>query len=525
MSKTILTIENQHLARLSPEQAVRFFSQLLWAEANRWNIPVKSLNIPSATDVKDGGVDAEIRDVSTEQGLFNAGLTCYQIKTGNFNLRDTGLIRDIFFVENKPDLRPKIQNCFEQGGTFVIVLFGWDNPETADSQLRKKINQLLPPKYHAANIEIWRQNNLISFLQPYPALCLQINNHSSPFQTHAEWKNEAQMSVTFQLAPPQENVITQLRSRLEWPTGPVHIRLLGEAGIGKTRLVLEATNTEALKPLVIYTTATQFRDSALMSDCLRQDIWAILVLDECNADNKAYLWDKLKFHSPRLKLVTIYNEYEESTSPDTIIVPPLPEQQIRLIIQGYGIPPERAYEWAKECNGSPRVAHLIGANLRENPQDLLKSPDTVMVWERYITGYDPAGSDNVDHRKTVLQFLALFKRFGYGRPVAHEFQAIARLIQTADSRLTESRCRKIIKELRTRRILQGENTLYISPKMLHIKLWLDWWETYGEGFDPITLQQLPPTLVEWFFSMFEYAQGSEKASQMVKQILSDTGWF
>ena len=41
--------------------------------------------------------------------------------------------------------------------------------------------------------------------------------------------------------------------------------------------------------------------------------------------------------------------------------------------------------------------------------------------------------------------------------------------------------KKLFNDLKKRKILQGEFTLYITPKVLHIKLWTEWWDIYGTG--------------------------------------------
>jgi hypothetical protein len=63
---TIFTLKKQDLGALNPEEAVTFFSQLLWAEAHAVNLPLNAINIPSNVDAPDGGIDAEVRDVPTD---------------------------------------------------------------------------------------------------------------------------------------------------------------------------------------------------------------------------------------------------------------------------------------------------------------------------------------------------------------------------------------------------------------------------------------------------------------------------
>ena len=93
----------------------------------------------------------------------------------------------------------------------------------------------------------------------------------------------------------QSKLITNIQNELRRDDDTVHVRVLGEPGIGNTKLVLEATRTSDLKSLVIYCTASQFRDSYLMNQILRDDnnFSAVLVIDECDADSRYYIWDKL----------------------------------------------------------------------------------------------------------------------------------------------------------------------------------------------------------------------------------------
>jgi len=44
------------------------------------------------------------------------------------------------------------------------------------------------------------------------------------------------------------------------------------------------------------------------------------------------------------------------------------------IIQEYNIPRDLAKRWADICSGFPREAHMMGWNLMNNPEDLLKPP-------------------------------------------------------------------------------------------------------------------------------------------------------
>ncbi len=535
---TIFTVRNEDLRPLSPEEAVEFFRELLWAEARRIGVSIAKVHVSTWINVPDGGVDASVDDIPATpvSDLVKEGITSFQIKAGaSFEpWQDSQIKRELFGSKppDKNNLGSGVRNCMDNNGLYVFVCFKHDLTSEQHRQTIEHLNNYLNQiGYSHPRVEVLSQSNIIGMLKIFPSLALRVNRRGLlRFQTHQSWSREAEMSKPFNPGPVQKEFMSNFQNELRNADEATHIRVWGEPGIGKTRLILEATRTDDLEPLVIYCdAASKFRDSDLMNEILRDDnqFFMILVIDECDPDARSYIWNKLKYCGPRIKLISVYNEYDETAGNIKYLnASPLDREQISQIIQGYEIPKDQADRWEDICGGSPRVAHVIGWNLKNNPEDLLRSPDTVNVWDRYIVGGDNPSSPIVEQRRLVLRYLALFKRFGYGRAVAVESQAIALRVEEADPQITWPRFQEIIQNLRQRKILQGENTLYITPKALHIKLWTDWWETYGHTVSLIQfLNGLSPTLVDWFNEMFRYARGSKTASEIVKQLLAVDGLF
>ena len=539
--ENIFTVRNEDLGRLDERTAIDFFQRLLWAEARRVGIEVSKINVTSRINVPDGGVDATVDEaqIATGSGIIKPGKTSYQIKSGqSFRPWQKSEIQKELFGErtplNKQNLGESIRACLEEeGGTYVLVCTGIDLVESHRTDALNHIKNCLEQcGYQHPKIEIWSQNTLRGFLDVFPSLALWVSGRSSvEFETHQRWSQHEDMRVQFVRGQSQNELIANIQNELRRNNDTVHLRVLGEPGIGKTKLVLEATRTEDLSPLVIYCSVSQFRDSnsPLMTELLRDDsqFSAILVIDECDPDSRFYIWNKLRYSGPRIKLITIYNDYEERAGGITYYdTSPLEDEQIRnIIIQESQIPADQANRWAELCDGSPRVAHVIGWNLANHPEDLL-NPSTVDIWDRYIAAGEARNSERTEQRHLVLQHLALFKRFGYERSVAREAQAIAEKIRMADPQITLNKFEDIINQLRERRILQGEFTLYITPKALHIKLWTQWWERHHRLFTlEVFTQDLPEELIECFYEMFQYAAESEAASRIVEDLLGPNGPF
>ena len=164
-------------------------------------------------------------------------------------------------------------------------------------------------------LKVWSQNTLISFLESFPSLALWVNGKAqSVFQTHQSWSQDGTMRVPFFPGQSQSELVPKIQNELREKVNTVHVRVLGEPGIGKTKLVLEATRTDDLSPLVIYCTASQFlQNRILMNEILKDDnpFSVILVIDECDPQNQFYIWNKLQHRGPRIKLITIYNDYDQ----------------------------------------------------------------------------------------------------------------------------------------------------------------------------------------------------------------------
>ncbi len=533
---TIFTVNNHHLNQLDQKTSVEFCRKLLWAEARKLGIELSKINISHRVNVRDGGIDASVSDTQMPigSGLIQQGKTSYQIKSGKTkpNIKD-----ELFGSENEANeqnLKDGIRACLEDesGGTYVLVCTGIDLVDSEYREILNKIKGYLEQcGYQTPKVEVWSQNTLITFLEMFPSLALWVNgNDRGFFQTHQSWSEDATMQLSFVSGESQNDQILEIQDELRRNNDTVHLRVLGEPGIGKTKLVLEATKVDDLSPLVVYCTASQFLDSVLLNEILRDDnsFSVVLIIDECNPDNRSYFWNKLKHRGSKIKLITIYNDYEEKSGDINYYdAPPLDNEQICSIVQSYtNISNADANRWAELCSGSPRVAHVIGENLVNHPEDLLKPPGTVDIWERYIVAGDEPNREQTEQRRLVLQYLSLFKRFGFERTVASEAEAIAKKVIEADNRITLDKFHSIIHQLRDRKILQGEFTLYITPKALHIKLWTQWWEIRRLTFNLETFtQDLEPELVEYFYDMFVYAAESEAALNVVKKLLGPNGPF
>jgi hypothetical protein len=415
MDEDILSVNSEDLERLNQIEAVDAFRDLLWAEANYCGIAANLLSVPSAINVRDGGVDAEISDVELpdkNNGIIKEGKTCYQIKSGDFNIRQRNKRKEILERGNSGELNHKVKECLDSNGTLIIVLFGWDQPLNDGSYEESFQDSLqeFTDEYNNPDIEVWLQNTLRGYFRQFPNLALRLNRKANlHFETFHEWgrRNEVHSRI-YHPDDSHERWISTIREKLE-DSGSRYtsfIRIIGNRGIGKTRLAFEALNKKDLKHLVCYTTATNFEDSRLERELRRKSsLSAIVVIDECDRDECSRIWDKFKHldESERLTFITITGDPEEPISKDIDVVEleAIEEEQCKQILLDYdGVDEELADHFAGYCEGYPRFAHLLGQNL-EHEKHPLEAGEHIQPWDRCIAGRDEIGGDGFEQRKLV----------------------------------------------------------------------------------------------------------------------------
>ncbi len=555
MQRSFFDVTPSEIGQLGSEPAVEVLREMIWAEASNLGIPISDTDIPFAVTTSDGGIDAEVlaTDVAQGRGLIFAPRTSYQVKAGDFGvhpgtpaLTEELLVKPSAIAARKKakaspsgkaykvdDLSPRVRSCLDNGGTFVVALFGNDNIDTEDGATAKAIVKFLADvdvRYQSASVKVWRQSQLCGLIRKFPAIALRIKNSAGlPLLSFYDWSGRLDMRPEFVPAPEQQREIDTIRNALR--TGnAIHIRLLGEPGIGKTRLVLEALRTEDLQNLVLYAESGVRIDSSVIN-AIQGDatVSIILVVDECLPEQRSMLANTFSA-TPKLQIISIYQDQDEGDRASNyrlLEMPPLPREKIEEILRSYTQDPSLAARWADLCDGSPRVAHVVGQNLQTDPQDPLKGDGISMIWTRYLAGQTDRTSPEFRKRHLVMASLALFKRFGWAPKVQKDaFAVFDMIVSKLDTNISKAEFIAIVREMNTRKILQGESHLYITPKALQIKLWIDWWDQYGSGLNMIELvPKLEPHMRQWFVEMIEYGAAAPVSKKLVEHFLSPSGMF
>lgn len=532
MSATIFSIGQKILSNLSPAEAIKLFRNLLWCEARRTGLSPHNVLISVNETVADGGIDARVDGSPSADSILINGQVFFQLKAGtSFKPWQPNQLKKELFgksttVPMRDALGESVRNCLDNNGRYVLVVFGHDLTEPQQRGAKQQLIEIFQQiGFPSPQVEVLGQGQLLGLLTPYPSLGLELLGKSElQFQTVDSWRMNDDMRPDLISSAVQIQFIGEVRSTL-LKGDFQHIRIIGEPGIGKSRLVLEAVSTDELSPTVMYVAnGDNFQKNPLFNELLRPDLQYVvtLVVDDCDERDRASIWRTLKGRAG-IKLVTIDHgpEMSSDSSMKVLSCPPLEKEQIAEIISGYIGQRNENSNWAEWCDGSPRVAHAVGENLQRNPDDILKPPATVPIWDRFVLGHQKIGEREAEEHLLTLRHIALFRRFGFESPVDQEARYISSMVQAANPAITWQRFQSIVQYHRKRRVLQGQRTLFIVPKALHVYLWLGFWENHGRGVDfKDLIEQMPESLKKWFMELFIYAHSSAVARDLVKKVLS-----
>lgn len=534
--KSILNVPIESIIKLTAEPAVAITRAILRSECNCAKLSPAALTISTRSTVADGGIDAEV-NVPAEiivptDCIFKPGLNGFQIKSGtSFKPWTESAIRSEL-LNTKEELCPEVEKLVRRKGRYTLICTGHDlTPEQRNESRAQIIKVLKEFSFYNYEdlIDVLGASQYADFAERYPGIASQIV--PDPIQEAwvlDEWQRDAHMSNAFEISQEQTQIINQIRTGLQGETK--HIRVLGEPGLGKTRIVLEAVRDDNIAPHVLYIQhGLKFGQTKLFRQLVKEghNHLLFLVIDELPESEMGNLWRHLKARCGRLKIVSLDHgrddTYDEEI--DRIQIPRLSDDTIKKILVSRIGESCELDRWVEICEGSPRVAIAVADNLRANPDDIFKPPAVVPIWERFLHGYgnrDEAAARQVD---CVATHLALFNRFGYESPVENEAEYIAKLVREMDPTIGWARFQEIIHNLRDRRVLQGSRTLFFVPKALHIYLWKQYWEHYGRGFNfTVVFNAMPESLHVWFMKMFKFAEGKATV-HIIDDILRINGIF
>lgn len=339
-----LELTDNEIQRLNSNQAVKFFREILWAEASETDVIQSSTHVPTAITVPDGGLDAKIENVTpSREDIIPSGISGFQIKSSDMEPKKC---REEVRSDSGLGLKSRIDDLLKDDGTYVMVVFeelvGVAPQHDKDKLERRKIaleKEFEGHGYPNANIRIYDSSKLVGFVNRFPALIAKYKGLDHVVD-HSTWSRSATRDVEeFFPDEKREEQIQLIRDILRDSNKhcPV-IRVTGLPDVGKTRLVYEALAEEDLQERVIYSRAREFECSGVASRLRTDTDWsAIIVIDNCNAEDHEHFQQRFEAETDRLALITISDDSTSTGADHEITVEQLEKNQVIAMLESLNL--------------------------------------------------------------------------------------------------------------------------------------------------------------------------------------------
>lgn len=476
------TVRPEDLARLDDYKLKPIFRALLHAAAHRAGCDQSRVIVNADDRAADGGADAITPTPARPCTWLGDRETCWQLKVGTAG-EPARLSAEI--VKSAPSA------CLTAGGRVVVVASG---ATSGDAGRKKRLATLLrrakKAKLPTDQIVVLTSETLATWLDEHPGLAAEINGLPDGCQAMEFWERDPHHAIAWQAGARATDVINALRRELD-PSivGAVaHVHLIGQPGVGKTRLALEACRGAGWRHDVLYVAdgvGTNV-DDLLMRLLANPLAAAVVVVDDASAP-AARRWNSLVLRAPsQLRLLTISTSEAPAGVPVAVYeVGPLTEEETIALIAGWypNMPDERRRFIASFSQGYVRLAKVSSDALDRNRDldvpALLREREVRQVLDALLG--DPA-------RRESLYVLAVLESVGWEGNQAIEGRAIA-----AHLGLDWDRVRDDVEVLHRAHGIapRAGNLRYLSPRPLGALVATEAWQLRSDKLR--TLFDLLPT--------------------------------
>lgn len=372
--RALFEVTGYQVTQVAREGFSDFFRRLLVAEVSAHGLPATSVHVAEPTNNPDGGEDARVewRGGPAQTTELPGRLVQFQLKSGHLRVADAG--REVIAKDGR--VKPMIHRVLSGGGCYVMVCAqGFTQSEKAArlGRIRESLSQAgsLTTDTQLAFLDA---DQLATWVNRHPPVVAWVLERVQPgllgpFRAWPHWVHR------FPQPWIEDERITEVRHlvrRVGATEGQIG-RLVGPAGIGKSRLAHEALKPldecrdQDMTALLLYASAVHdsTHDSLVRSaqNFAGRDDRLLLVVDDCPQSLHRRLRDIVSVERSRLSLITLAREDESASGADSLTI----ERSADAVMDGmvrYAAPALRDDDrWllVRQSQGYPLMAHLLAS--------------------------------------------------------------------------------------------------------------------------------------------------------------------
>lgn len=497
----VIRITAQHVYALRNSTGKPFtdlLDRLIRCSAATLGIQPSSVLDNPRTSYPDGGVDTQVTASTNDPRGYIREPSIWQYKAVDLTDLTDNKVKNEICGHSKDYARSMLQ----QGYAYRMCV-----AHDGSAERKTEIKALLDAEIERVNPAAPKSivlfaSDVVEWVNTFPAIAADMLGSSmKDFFHFATWQNR-ERAETNTFVPTQESAVIfdKVQRHLDWTNKPTTARLTvsGDAGVGKSRTVFEAIATSPeFASLTLYSDDEDKALDLARAMANHQDLYAVLVADECPDEIAFRLAKILKGVEDRVRLITIDNALESVAKSDlrlkrmsTTTVENILEINFPHIDQN------RRYRYSRLAEGYLRFAILLCSNdalIMEQGHlgELLKDTRSYLGT---LFGKDaPFGDADLE----ALMVISLVERCGVTGNVFSELEQLC-LLTGLDPKDVRNRLHRMQKA--NGLVARAGRYFYVTPTPIAMvcfhKAWSKWAEVDPNPF----LENFPTGLVPSFLA-------------------------
>lgn len=445
-------------------ESVSLARRLCMAEASRHRLPLDTVSITGRTKVGDQGIDGRTLFPASLDSLFPLGLHVWQIKSGSTTPSAT--------TEVDPVKHPGLIEAIK-GGADYVLFWTFDPTDVVRSNVETSFTDAVQAIRADANVRFLFADQIERLCYQHLSVLAQTGPAPISGLVGLEvWARTFEL-IDYEADEARLAAIEVLRQHSNHNREPHGIHVIGDTGVGKSRLVYEALSQDGLRERVLVVPDPNSWDRAILTHIANTEGSSlVLVVDDCDAESRRTLDDLVGMSQGRIRLITTGSRATRSPHVENrrrLELLPLAIEASKKIALSKGLDEQEAIRVAGLTEGYPGIADRLSMAIAYGGSD-------TGLLER-IRGDDDIGpvlATLVEEADVpLLGLISLFERIGFDGEVAPELTLACGVFGVDDlavRRVADRELQKFVSTAgRFRRVTPRLFAVWLASRFLEIR--------------------------------------------------------